>query len=453
MFPSAAAASAAFAAPRRVEQEPLAGYTGFVVKPAVTLLALAFCGCLVTGGGTAPGAGAAGAPAPPGAGEPARGGPPPAPPEPAPAPQPEAAASAAAAPQPAAVPEPQPAPQPQQAAAPAIPSEATLRRLLPDAVKPYTPVPLAGRAVLLLQDINRDGTPEILAPVAALSGSSVKPEGLADYSSAFVEGRPTVPFFLLVLVYRASGLVVASRIELGERSVFGGLTVVPLTSSGSGPLALVASFYTRAGVEQEWLMFSGPSLRPLSRLGLKDTLASRPKVEDIDRNGVIDIVVQESGVEVGVGYETLLTWYRWNGTRFVEQAAINVVRNLNAFLARTREQLVSHDWPALVSHSFAADQLRYYRGQGLSDMQIIMRGLGLAPHYEHVRPEAALADIADVVLPQFQENPFSATDERGSYFLLAYRVVESTGASKVIETPLYMLRDPFGERQFFFRIR
>jgi hypothetical protein len=306
--------------------------------------------------------------------------------------------------------------------------------------------------VLLLQDINRDGTPEILAPVAALTGSSVKPEGLSDYSSVFVEGRASVPFFLLVLTYKPSGLVVASRIELGDRYVFGGLTVVPLTSSGSGPLALVASFYTRAGGEQEWLMFSGPSLRPVSRLGLRDTLASRPKVEDIDRNGVIDIVVQESGVEAGVGYETLLTWYRWNGTRFVEQSVINVVRNLNAFLARTREQLVAHNWRALIDHCFAADQLRYYRGQGLTDMQIVMRGLGLAARYELVKPEAALADIADVVLPQFQENPFSATDERGSYFLLAYRVVESTGASKVIETPLYMLRNPFGERQFFFRI-
>jgi len=336
---------------------------------------------------------------------------------------------------------------------PPIPSEATLRRLLPAASRPYTPVPLGGRAVLLLQDVNRDGAPEILAPVAALAGSEVKPEGLSDYSSVFVEGRGRVPFYLLVLAYEPSGLVVTSRIELGERFVFGGLTVVPLTSSESGPLALVASFYTRAGGEQEWLVFSGPSLRPVSRLALRDTLASRPKVEDIDRNGVIDIVVHESGVEVGVGFETLLTWYRWNGSRFVEQSVINVVRNLKTFLALTREHVLNRNWRALVTHCFAADQLAYYRGQGLSDMQIIMRGLGLAPHYELLRPEVALAEIADLVLPQFQENPFSATDERGSYFLLAYRVVETTGASKVIETPLYMLRNPFGERQFFFRIR
>jgi hypothetical protein len=416
------------------------------VKAVLLLFSLLVGGCLVTGGGTAPGAGA---PAGAAAEKPAHGPASPAEPEQMPA---EAPASAAAEPHSSAVPKPAPKPEPQPAASPPIPSEATLRRLLPDAVKPYTPVLLGGRAVLLLQDVNRDGTPEILAPVAALAGSSVKPEGLSDYSSVFVEGRASVPFFLVVLTYGASGLVVASRVELGNRYVFGGLTVVPLTSSGSGPLALVASFYTRAGSEQEWLMFSGPSLRPISRLALRDTLASRPKVEDIDRNGVIDIVVQESGVEAGVGYETLLTWYRWNGTRFVEQAAINVVRNLNAFLARTREQLVAHDWRALVDHCFAADQLRYYRGLGLTDMQIIMRGLGLAAHYELLRPEVALADIADVVMPQFQENPFSATDERGSYFLLGYRVVESTGASKVIETPLYMLKNPFGERQFFFRI-
>ena len=82
-----------------------------------------------------------------------------------------------------------------------------------------------------------------------------------------------------------------------------------------------------------------------------------------------------------------------------------------------------------------------------------MRGLGLAARYDQARPEAGLAEIADLVLPQFQENPFSATDERGSYFLLAYRVVESSGASWVTETPVYMMRNPFAERQFFFRIR
>jgi hypothetical protein len=240
-------------------------------------------------------------------------------------------------------------------------------------------------------------------------------------------------------------------VELGERYAFGGLTVMALTTSGAGPVALILSFPTRTGSEQEWLVFSGPSVRPLSRLSLRDTLASRSKVEDIDRNGVIDIVVQEGGFEVGVGYETLLTWYRWNGARFVEQAAVNVVRNLKAFLSSTRELLLARNWTGLVQHCFASDQVRYYRGRGLTDHQIIVRGLGLAERYGS-QPEAALADIADLVLPQVQENPFSATDERGSYFLLAYRVVESSGASSVVETPVYMMRNPFAGRQFFFRI-
>ncbi len=418
-----------------VEARPAGGYTLPHVKPLALLLALLVSGCLATRPG----------------------------PEPA-APQPEAAAAAPSAPAAADVPSPEaktpepppPAPQPPRPA-PAqpvpIPSEAALRRLLPAAARPYTPVQMQGRAVLLVQDVNRDGKPEILAPVAALAGSQVDPASLSDYSSVFVEGRQRVPFHLLVLTYEASGLAVSSRIDLGERYAFGGLTVVPLATSGPGPVALVASFPTRTGSEQEWLVFSGPSLRPVSRLALRDTLASRPKVEDIDRNGLIDIVVQESGFEVGVGFETLLTWYRWNGTRFVEQSVRNVVRNLRAFLASTRELLLARNWKALVQHCFASDQLLYYRGEGLSDLQIIVRGLGLTAHYDPARPESVLTDIADLVLPLFQENPFSATDERGSYFLLAYRIVESSGASWVTETPVYMMRNPFAERQFFFRIR
>ncbi len=444
------------------------GYTLPDVKPLALALILIVSGCLATGPGSRPASEAAVGPqreASPDGAEPAEPAvEPPVEPPPAPAaaaregavsaPQPSPAPAAAPQESPAAAPQPTPAPAaPQRPAPPPLPSEATLRRLLQGAARPYTPVSIAGRAVLLVQDVNRDGTPEILAPVAALAGTDVKAESLSDHSSVFVEGRRRVPFHLLILSYGASGLTVSSRVELGERIVFGGLTVVPLTPAGAGPVALVASFYTRAGGEQEWLVFSGSSLRPVSRLALRDTLASRPKVEDIDRNGVIDIVVQESGFEVGLGYETLLTWYRWNGTRFVEQAVVNVVRNLRAFLASMRELLLARSWRALVEHCFAADQLRYYRGQGLTDMQIIVKGLGLASGEQLARPEAALADIADVILPQFQENPFSATDDRGSYFLLAYRIVESSGASYVIETPVYMMRNPFAERQFFFRIR
>ena len=326
--------------------------------------------------------------------------------------------------------------------------------MLARAVSPLTLVLASGRAALLLEDLDRDGTSEILT-VAANAGPDVSPRSLADHSSLFSAGRQPVRFFLVVLGLKDGELEPLVSVDLGERMVFGSITPLALTASRAESRAVVAAFHTRQGVEQRWVLFDGKSVRPSSTFDLRETLESRPRVEDIDRNGVVDIVVQERGLEEGIGYETFLTWYRWNGTRFVEQTTINVVRNLQTFLARTKELLLARRWADLLAHCFSQDQVRLLRRRGLSVAEVLVRGLGLDAHYDPaiISATQVLEDIADVVMPHFLENPFTANDERGSYFLLAFRTGDAAGASRVVEAPLYMPRNPFGPRQFFLLIR
>jgi hypothetical protein len=95
------------------------------------------------------------------------------------------------------------------------------------------------------------------------------------------------------------------------------------------------------------------------------------------------------------------------------------------------------------------------RKQGLSYADIVLKGLALEPHFRGQGTDAgaALSEITEVIHPQILEDPFVASDARGDHLLMALRLIDSSGISRVVEVPLYMTRNPFGARQFYFLIR
>jgi hypothetical protein len=188
---------------------------------------------------------------------------------------------------------------------------------------------------------------------------------------------------------------------------------------------------------------------------LQETHGSRVRVEDIDGDRVLDIVVSERGIEEGVGYETILTWYRWDGRRFARWNVVNVVRNLRLFLADSRRLLLERDWRSLVLHGFDPEQVHSLRKQRLGNADIVLKGLGLESFFAGQAREAGaiLSEITEVIHPQILEDPFVASNARGDHFLMALRLIDSSGISRVVEVPLYMKRNPFGARQFYFLIR
>jgi hypothetical protein len=64
---------------------------------------------------------------------------------------------------------------------------------------------------------------------------------------------------------------------------------------------------------------------------------------------------------------------------------------------------------------------------------------------------AALPQVREVVFPEILEDPFISQDRFGSYFPFTYRLSDENGVVYLPSTRLYMLRNPFGERQFAFR--
>jgi hypothetical protein len=151
-------------------------------------------------------------------------------------------------------------------------------------------------------------------------------------------------------------------------------------------------------------------------------------------------------LEEGVGYETFLGWSRWNGKAFVEVASRNVLRGLAAYLASVREALLAADRGRLAELAAEGRELARLRGRGLSEAEALAALLGLKSAGLQELPR-----VTEAVFPQILEDPFSARDATGLYFQLTYRLVDENGLSYLPTARLYMLRNPFAERQFAFR--
>jgi hypothetical protein len=304
-----------------------------------------------------------------------------------------------------------------------------------------------GDPLLHLEDLNQDGNLEILVP-CAIAEEELSTDRLSDFTNVFQAEKRAFTFHLLIFERVEEELALASEIDVGSRFVYGGIRRIPLMKSKSVPFATVVSFQTPEGEEQEWLIFDGRIPEPISRLSLKETYFEQLQVEDIDEDGVIDVVLFERAAEEGVGLETFLTWLRWTGMGFQEYANTNIVRNLNAFLAHVKQLVLDKDWEAIASFYILEKDIERYTGRGWQTGDILALAFGIRrddPEF----PSLMLEEVRDIVFPFFLENPFLASDERGRFVHLTFRIVDVRDISLVFEAPLYMAKNPFGKRQFF----
>ena len=310
-----------------------------------------------------------------------------------------------------------------------------------------------GQPLLHLEDLDFDGVTEVLVPCVE-SDTEVDSDSFSDFSNLYKRGKSAYPFFLYIYRVGREGLAFSEKISFGPRSVYGGIARIQIVRASPFPFVIVVKFQTLEGEEQEWLVFSGRSVSPGSRLAFREAFASKLLVEDVNGDRIIDVIVQEKAAEEGGGFETFLTWFRWNGRRFEEHASTNILHNLKGFLGRVSEILMAGEWQEFLELAFLEEDLKRYGRRNDAPEQVIYDLFGLQAFFEAQDSDAVevLKGLKEVVFPAFLENPFIARDERGSYFPLTFRCVGVDGVSFVSEIPLYMMKNPFGERQFFLEI-
>jgi hypothetical protein len=318
-----------------------------------------------------------------------------------------------------------------------------ITRLYPDGLQPLT---VRGRIPIILHDLDKDQHPECFSLGIPSQGIDAKEAAqLGDSSRLFQEESTPVAFALLVFANDHSNFRRRKVLDLGERYVFEHLRRTTLYSNRPLPVIITVSFQTVEGRDVELLVFDNASGLPRARRSLAETLSTQFQLEDIDKDGMIDLFVKEKAIEEGTGFETFLTWYRWNGRDFVEYQTQNIVRNLNTFLASAAELLLIGDLKDTVSTIVDPSTVRDLRRKGWGDGKILIRTLGLE--------ESGLQEfptLREVVFPPVLEDPFTSEDKEGSYFAITYRMIDMNGTSFIAKARLYMSANPFKDRQFAF---
>ncbi|UCF99840.1 MAG: hypothetical protein JSV89_09945 [Spirochaetaceae bacterium] len=318
-----------------------------------------------------------------------------------------------------------------------------ISRLYPKELQPFS---VQGRIPIVLHDLDNDKHPECLSLGVPSQGIDSKTMNrLSESSRLFEEDSEPVAFSLLVFANNQGNFQRLKILDLAEHIVFDSLRRTPLYKNRSLPVIITVSFQIVEGREVELLVFDSASGLPRSRHTLSETLSTQYRLEDIDGNGMIDLFVKEKAMEEGTGFETFLTWYRWSGRDFVQYRSRNVVRNLNAFLESAAELLLAGEIREIVGFLLDPSSVRTLRRKGWSDHKILIHTFGL----EEVGLEE-FPSLREVVFPPLLEDPFTSEDEEGSSFEITYRMIDLNGTSYIAKARLYMLTNPFKERQFAF---
>jgi len=335
-------------------------------------------------------------------------------------------------------------PPPEEPRPPAVGRREALRQVYRAFPRDLRPLRTPRGLPLALWDFGADALPECIAVAGPGKGlSEAEFQRLADPSRLFTEGVEAVAFHLVLFTSREGAFAPLQVLALGDHLVFDSLQATPLGPEPDTPLIVTAAFLTPEGKEVELLVFHDPSAAPSYRRRLSETLATRFQLGDIDGDEIKDLVLIERAMEEGTGYETFLTWHRWNGRTFREHRTTNVVRNLNGFLGRLREQLLNQRSAEFLARTLHPGALEALRSRGLAPEEIVLRTLGL-----ETEELPGVPTVREIVYPPILENPFTSTDRVGWFFELSFRMVDSVGSSYIATTRLYMLANPFSDRQF-----
>ena len=307
-------------------------------------------------------------------------------------------------------------------------------------------------SLFLFSDLNNDNIQEVLA-LGVKPDANVELSTYSDFSSLFLENRSPCSFFLYIFEYAAPEYILHGYIDLGLKYVYSGFDQIQIVKNSKFPFVISLNFHTYEGIEQEWLVFDEKNM-PVFELSLKDTFSSKLVLNDIDSDGNMDIIIQEKGAEEGMGYETFLTWLKWNGRRFKEYKSSNIVRNLKTFLSDVKKLILEKEWQAVLNLCFNPQAISLYKSQGWSNTGIIFKAFGLSSVYDLNSDTSIniLSSIKNIIFPEILENPFINEDSKGNYFNISFRIIDVNEIYVVSEMSLYIYDNPFNKNQFFFDI-
>jgi hypothetical protein len=272
---------------------------------------------------------------------------------------------------------------------------------------------------------------------------------LSDLSNLLNEDQREVDFFLAVYLQLQCSMTSMYRIPIGSSDVISNFSIFPIKKGEIIPLGINISFQTLKGINSEWIIFS--SYNKFSLFSMTENISSHSIVSDIDGDGILDIIGWEDGLEEGTGYETYLSWFKWNGKEYREYQSTTIVRNLNGFLEQARLYLSFKQIDEFLNYSLNLKNYNEIKKSEDSSFEWIDRVFRPVPGSES--EEDYLKDcgkIHSIVFPQIFENPFSPIGDSLKICNINVRFECSDGYTYIRTARIQMNPNPFAKPQFSF---
>lgn len=286
--------------------------------------------------------------------------------------------------------------------------------------------------VARIADFNGDGRPDTaLLTVAVDVRVPTSAEVLSDPLRLYAE-QPVDPLFILET--HLAGQEAILTVELGRRTVWTSLEILPLTEAPT-PLAVAVGFRNRAATTTELVVFQRDDV---SRFTLENSRNERGVLTEITSDGVLDIVTARRVPEAGRGYETFLELYELRPDGYARTASLPVVRTVNAFLDAAALEMEQEAWKPL------RDRVEGPAQNGL--LGAAFAGVADDDQVADTRfdyPETG-EDITAVTFPRLADNPFPSP-YIGRAFRSVFRVECCDESPRFFEATVALDANPFDE--------
>ena len=315
-----------------------------------------------------------------------------------------------------------------------------------------------GEPLLIIHDLDKNGYRDALVVAVEDSGDDeTELAALSKTARLFQSDRRYTNFMLLIFYQYSDDVILRYTVPVSQQLVFSGVQPFEIKKGSDFPYALEFTFRSRSGIEKELVILSGYGI---THFPVHENLSEITIVEDIDDDGYRDIIVHEQGFEEGTGFETFLTWYKWNRLEFTEYKNTNIVRNLREFFIVSAEFLRAGDYAGFLSYALDPQTLLLLKKQGLSEQEILNKIF--YPAVSSVNSEDADGEdtvnfftdsgFNAVVFPELMETPFSYEKRNDFSHQVSVRFRPPGSESRIYLAEIKMKKNPFEDQQFCFTV-
>ena len=302
------------------------------------------------------------------------------------------------------------------------------------------PIKYSNNYFYLSHDSNSDNIDEIyVLYVETVIAKNSNYYSLSSLNRLYNKSIKPLKFYLVEFEQKNKKLILKNEFYLGKYSVLESFRQKPINLYSSIPFCVSVKFQTLDGSVEKWIIFSE---KAQSEFILMKTVNISHEYRDIDNDGIIDLIIYDKVFEEGTGFETFISWYKWNGHKYIQNKSTNIVRNLNHFLDKATLLINKNNYNGLYKHVLSDTD---YKNHNLNNPMELFHKIFLSQN--SFNKIESIEDLNGLIFPDILENPFNL-DMKTHSFMSTVRIL---GEQDYIYTvKIRMNQNPFLKQQFFF---